>query len=72
MIVARVTTQSHSSTFDLTITKWKQAGLLAFSHVLLHKLATLEKSLVSSKLGELTVNDRQSVSAILPQLFKDW
>jgi mRNA interferase MazF len=72
VIVARVTTQSHPSKFDLTITKWKQAGLLALSYVRLHKLATLEKSLVSRKLGELAVEDRRSVTAILTQLLEDW
>ena len=72
VIVARITTQSHQSTFDLQISNWQKSGLLASSYVRLHKLATLEKSLISRKLGELTLKDRQSVSAMFSQLWNNW
>jgi mRNA interferase MazF len=43
VVLARVTTQSHNTPFDVPISQWQQAGLLAPSTVRLHKLATLAK-----------------------------
>jgi len=61
LLVARVTTQVHDSIYDVPIQDWKQAGLLAPSIVRVHKLATLEKSLVQRKLGRLTPADLSAV-----------
>lgn len=44
VLLARVTTRSHGSPFDVPIAAWQQAGLLAPSFVRLHKLATRETS----------------------------
>jgi len=41
VLLARVTTQSQNTPFDVTISDWKQAGLLAPSTVRLRKLPTL-------------------------------
>jgi mRNA interferase MazF len=46
VLLARVTTQPHNTRFDVSLSCWKQAGLLAPSTVRLHKLATLAKSRV--------------------------
>ena len=46
LLVARVTTQRYQSTFDVEMSEWKQAGLLAPSWVRLHKLAAVEQRLV--------------------------
>jgi len=70
--VARVTTQAVSSSQDVPITDWQGAGLLAASIVRLHKLATLEKSLVHRVLGSHQPADRNQVSAVMKQIYGNW
>jgi mRNA interferase MazF len=72
VVVARITTQSHRTPHDVPIQEWQGAGLLAPSTIRLHKLATLEKSLVHRQLGRLRDADRQAVSQIMAQLFGGW
>ena len=45
-VLARVTTQDYRGPFDVQLAEWKGAGLLAPSVLRLHKLATLNKSLI--------------------------
>jgi len=71
-VVARVTTQAASAYHDVPITDWQGAGLLAPSSVRLHKLATLEKSLIRRVLGGLQQTDRNQVSAMLKQAYGTW
>ncbi len=68
VIVARVTSQSSASVFDVELAGWQQAGLLLPSIVRVHKLATLEKHLVERRLGLLTMEDRALVRAKLREL----
>jgi mRNA interferase MazF len=72
LVVARVTTQSVSAYYDVPITDWQGAGLLAPSSVRLHELATLEKSLIRRVLGSLQQADRNQVSAKLKQACGSW
>ena len=69
IIVARITTKSHSTGHDVALEDWVAAGLLAASTVRLHKLATLETSVVKRSLGNLTPTDFATVTAQLAQLF---
>src|SRR5271156_2151916 len=64
VVAARVTTQAVSAPQDVPISDWQGAGLLAASIVRLHKLATLEKSLVPRILGRLPPADPMQVSAV--------
>jgi mRNA interferase MazF len=59
--VARVITQPHSTPFDVAISDWQGAGLIAPSTIRLHKMATIEKRLVKRKLGRLQEPDRSAV-----------
>jgi mRNA interferase MazF len=72
LVVARVTTQSVSASLDVPVTDGQGAGLLAPSIVRLHKLATLEKSLVQRVLGSLRPGDRKQVSAVMSQVYGNW
>ncbi len=72
ILVARITTQTVKTPYDVLLTNWRQAGLLAPSTVRLHKLATLEKVLVDRMLGQLELGDHQKVSAVLQQMFGAW
>ena len=65
LVVPRVTTQRYTTAFNLPIADWQEAGLLAPSTVRLHKLATIEKSLIGLRLGSLSANDRERASSIL-------
>jgi mRNA interferase MazF len=72
LLVARVTTQPHGTPYDVTLTGWRQAGLRAPSVVRLHKIATLEKTLIVQTLGRIGHGDRPKISAILRQTFGSW
>jgi mRNA interferase MazF len=72
MVVARVTTQPYSTSHDVPITDWRAAGLRAPSVARLHKLATIEKTLVRRQLGTLQQVDRQRVSSVMRQTYGTW
>ena len=72
VLVARVTTHSQSTSFDLPLAQWQAGGLLAKSWVRLHKLATLEKRLVRRTLGQVHPADRAKIAAVLHQAFSNW
>jgi mRNA interferase MazF len=72
VLLARVTTQGKHTPFDIAVSDWQQAGLLAPSTVRLRKLATLAKSRVQRFLGTLTATDRQQVRSALQQLLSGW
>ncbi|PKB80868.1 MAG: hypothetical protein BZY88_07580 [SAR202 cluster bacterium Io17-Chloro-G9] len=72
VLLARVTTQIHQSPYDILISDWRGAGLLAPSVLRLHKLATLEKSLVRRRLGSLQRIDRSSVSEAFGRMLGNW
>ncbi|MCC3417298.1 MAG: type II toxin-antitoxin system PemK/MazF family toxin [Microcoleus sp. PH2017_29_MFU_D_A] len=57
IVVARVTSQTTRTVFDVEIVEWEQAGLLRLSVVRLHKVNTIEKRLVNRRLGILTPSD---------------
>ena len=69
VLVARITTHDSKTKYDIAIKHWKEAGLKAPSVVRLHKLATLEKSLVDRKLGRLSTDDLQVVRHSYRKLF---
>jgi len=69
ILVARITSQDVDTDYDVRLAEWVQAGLLLPSVVRLHKLATLQKTLVDRRLGTLTLNDLSKVKAKLPQIF---
>jgi len=72
VVLARVTTQPWNTPFDVQIADWRAAGLMAPSVVRLHKLATINKSLVQRSLGKLTSKDKSPVGMALAQLCAGW
>lgn len=69
IVAARITSQPHTTTFDVPLSNYSEAGLLLPSVVRLHKLATLEKSTVSRCLGHLSARDWASVRSVLKLLW---
>ena len=72
VLVARVTTQPKQDDHDVTLSDWRNTGLLAPSTVRLHKLATLEKSLVQRRLGSIQASDRAAISQTVQRIFGTW
>jgi len=69
ILVARITSRDVDTDYDVRLADWDQAGLLLPSVIRLHKLATLQKSLVERQLGTLTQEDLSKVSAKIQQIF---
>ena len=69
VVVARVTSQAARGPCDVEIREWREAGLLLPSVVRLHKVATLEKRLVETRLGTLTATDWARVGKVLQDLW---
>ena len=69
LIVARITTHLHISKYDVVIHNWDAAGLIGHSIARLHKLATLEKSLVLRNLGHLSDADWDAVRTATNEMF---
>jgi mRNA interferase MazF len=72
VLVARVTSQAPSTPNDVRLANWQQSGLLLPSTVRLHKLATVDKSVIARRIGLLETSDRQQVSFVLQQMFGNW
>lgn len=69
ILVARVTSQEYFTPSDYKIRDWKEAGLLMESFIRVSKMATLEKDLVSKKLGSLFQKDIDALKKILEKMF---
>ena len=67
IVVARITSQSVSGADDIQLTDWQAAGLRLPSTVRLHKIATLEKSMIGQLMGSLSTTDVRNISAHLQQ-----
>jgi mRNA interferase MazF len=72
ILVARITTQPAHDDHDVVLCDWRKAGLLAPSIVRLHKLATLEKSLVQRCLGCIQSEDRAAISRAMRRAYGTW
>jgi mRNA interferase MazF len=57
VVVARVTSRTRATEYEISVANWKEAGLLGASTVRLHKLATIGKDRVHRVLGKLSRAD---------------
>lgn len=69
LVVARITSKLIQTFFDVEIINWQFAGLLRESVVRLHKVNTVEKSLVNRSLGTLSPSDWTTVCAKIQQIW---
>ncbi len=53
IVVCRITTKIYDSEYDLRISNWKDCGLLQYSVIRLHKIATLQNSLAVRVIGSI-------------------
>ncbi|MBW4603128.1 MAG: type II toxin-antitoxin system PemK/MazF family toxin [Calothrix sp. FI2-JRJ7] len=69
IVVSRITSQMLQTAFDIEIMEWQEAGLMRSSVVRLHKVNTVEKTLVNRQLGTLQPNDWQQVRQCIQQIW---
>ena len=65
IIICRITSQAKESDFDIEITDQQRAGLKLSSIIRLHKIVTIEKTLVDKKMGTLCPADAKSVEGMI-------
>ena len=65
ILIAKITSKSYSTAFDVTLNDWQSAGLLSASVVRMHKIQTIHSSLVFAHIGRLSSNDIKQVRKIL-------
>ena len=70
LLVAPVTSHAGRSERDISLDRWKEAGLRLPSTVRLEKLATIEKGRVVQQLGEVTGSDRLRLKSVLELFLK--
>lgn len=71
LLVARVTTQSFPSPYEIALCDWAAAGLLSPSYVKVNKLATMKASLIEKKLGTLSEADSTLIREKFESVLKD-
>jgi len=71
LLVAPVTSHTVRSQRDVTLTRWQNAGLRLPSIVRLEKLATVGKSTVIRRLGQVEATDWTAIEPALNQFFAD-
>jgi len=71
VIVAKITSRLYYTDFDVQIKEWQKAGLLRPSTLRLHKINTLAKSVIDRKLGQLELEDWQSIKIKLDHIFSN-
>lgn len=68
VLVARVTTQGHTTEADYKVSAWRKCGLLAESYIRLGKQATIEKRYILKHLGTLDVSEIETIKLILRKI----
>ncbi len=71
ILVAKITSQSYNTSFDTTLQDWTQAGLLSPSVIRIHKIQTLQSSLIFGHIGRLTSTDLKTVKKTLMRLVEE-
>jgi mRNA interferase MazF len=69
VIVCRITSKLYNTPYDIELKEWSQSGLKLPSVIRAHKLASLEKTMIDTKLGELDHNTQSEVITVLNKLF---
>ena len=68
IIVCRITSQIYETKNDYYLVNWSDSGLKLPSVVRVHKIATLDKSLVETKMGKLDDLSKKSITQIIKNL----
>jgi mRNA interferase MazF len=63
-LVCRITSVPHRGSFDLPVSRWREAGLEKPSTIRLSRLVTVEKQLLKLRIGRLASEDIESVRSL--------
>jgi mRNA interferase MazF len=69
LILARATSQPRQTEYDVQIEDWREVGLFKPSVIRVHKLTTIEATLVKRSMGFLSSKDLDNLSTCLKGLF---
>jgi mRNA interferase MazF len=69
ILVCRITSQAKDSYYDMELQDWHSSGLKLSSIVRLHKIATLNISLIERKMGSLSNSDLNQVKTVIGKSF---
>ena len=70
VIVCRITSQIYNEKQDIYLEKWSDSGLKLPSVVRVHKIATIEKTLVETIMGKIDEPTKMKVEEIIRNLTK--
>jgi len=68
IIVCRITSKIYNTKYDVLITDWENAGLMLPTVIRVHKIASLEKSMIHIILGHINTADKNKVRAAFKTL----
>lgn len=68
IIVCRITSQIYHTNYDILIKEWRESGLKLPSVIRIHKIATLDKSLVELKMGEINSTLKERIKEVLAKI----
>ena len=68
IIVCRITSQIYETDNDVFIDTWENSGLKLPSVIRVHKIATLEKSMIEIVMGKIDTEIRNKVKVLISRL----
>jgi len=68
IIVCRITSQIYKTKHDIYIENWKSSGLRLPSVIRVHKIATLEKSMIETVMGKISDELKAKVKSLISSL----
>jgi mRNA interferase MazF len=68
IIVCRITSQIYDTKNDYFLDNWRNAGLKLPSVVRVHKMATLDRNLVETRIGKREELSKKSITQIIKNL----
>ena len=68
VVVCRITSKLYNSPYDINLMNWQQSGLQLPSVIRAHKIASLEKTMIDKKLGEVDSNVKALVITAIQTL----
>lgn len=68
IIVCRITSQIYDTKNDYFLANWRDAGLKLPSVVRVHKIATLDRNIVETKMGMIDELSRKTITQIINHL----
>lgn len=68
IVVCRITSQIYNTQYDVYIDNWEKSGLKLSSVIRVHKLATLEKSMIDTLMGQVDNSIKEKVRKIIQRI----